>query len=317
MMPSALPDLRQERTDLAMAVSHEDAVANLLLCWRKQGGGYRVCRVQTDDSLSSDFLEMAREQAADLADERMRVSYDPEWPLKEHEFFGLDNDPPVGDDLFELLGNYVNLPQFSRKNLTKPRLYVVAVSSPDGLAFFGKRTGQSLTVLGRSRKGLVSTVFDGSTFTSLDASVVTFSTRFDWVSWPSTERIYVLDGKEFHNEFRDVPELMAAVAAGVETIRSHVEIVDYAKLVTRCQKNVQMASKLNHVVEHGIYRWPVDELKAYAQQYEINVTWDDEDLVFDDSLEGQWAILKLLDEDRTEGPVTGRHYESSAKQQVS
>jgi hypothetical protein len=46
------------------------------------------------------------------------------------------------------------------------------------------------------------------------------------------------------------------------------------------------------------------------------VVWEDDGLVFDGSFEGQWAILNLLDEDRTEGPVTHRKYEASAKREV-
>lgn len=171
-------------------------------------------------------------------------------------------------------------------------------------------------MLRRSRKNVITATFDGSTFTSLDASVVTFSTHFDWVTWPGTDMLYVLDAKEFHNEFRDIPALMAAVRAGVDTIRGHVEILGHATLVERCQKNVQMAGKLQHVVDHGIFRWEINELKAYAQDYSINVIWDGDSLVFEGSLQGQWTILKLLDEDRTEGPVSGRHYESGSKLQL-
>jgi hypothetical protein len=78
-----------------------------------------------------------------------------------------------------------------------------------------------------------------------------------------------------------------------------------------------MASKLKRVSESGLHltTTPTD-LKDYAQKYAIDVTWDDDQLVFDGSLQGQWAILKLLDEDRTEGPVSHRHYESAAKRQI-
>jgi hypothetical protein len=41
-----------------------------------------------------------------------------------------------------------------------------------------------------------------------------------------------------------------------------------------------------------------------------------DNLVFEDSIESQWNILKLLDEDRTEGPVSHRHYESAAERQI-
>ena len=312
------PDpLADERTALRDAVTEDGAIANLLLAWRRGTGDYEVCRVQMADELADHFLELTRVQAANLANERMRIEYDPEWPLKSHEFFAIENDPPVGGNLFELLADYTNVSFFDRKDLTKPRLYVVAVHTSKGIAFFGKRMGQGLTVLSRRKRGLVSAVFDGSTFSTLEQSVATFSTSFDWVAWPGATRVvFVLSARDFHAEFRDVPALLAAVEAGVATIRAHIEIENFEKLVERCQRSVPMASKLRHVVEHGIVDRSIASLKTYAIAYDISVTWNGEALVFDESIEGQWAILKLLDEDRTEGPVSGRHYESSAKGQV-
>ena len=77
-----------------------------------------------------------------------------------------------------------------------------------------------------------------------------------------------------------------------------------------------MASKLRSVFEHGIWREPVAKLKVYAEERGIEVQWDGDSLVFDGSIGHQHSILKLLDEDRTEGPVSGRTYDSAAKQAV-
>lgn len=75
--------------------------------------------------------------------------------------------------------------------------------------------------------------------------------------------------------------------------------------------------KLEKVARGGIWREPVATLKKYSEQYGLTVEWgSDGGLVFDDSFEKQWEILKLLDEDRTRGPVSGRKYESSAKRRV-
>ena len=77
-----------------------------------------------------------------------------------------------------------------------------------------------------------------------------------------------------------------------------------------------MASKLQKVATSGIWKYPVDELKVYAEERGIDVTWDGDALVFDDSIENQQEILKLLDEGRTLGPVSGRTFDAAAKQVV-
>jgi hypothetical protein len=56
--------------------------------------------------------------------------------------------------------------------------------------------------------------------------------------------------------------------------------------------------------------------KQYAQDRGIDVTWHGEALVYEKTIEKQWNILKLLDEDGTEGPVSGRTYDSLAKREV-
>lgn len=306
-----------DRASLDVAISSNEAEANLLLAWREAAGAYRVRRVQMDEDLAGHFLDLARKVSKQLLSERIEIDYDPEWPLNDHEYFALPNDPPVGGDLFGILGDYANLDFFNRRDLTKPRLYVVAVHTPDGIALFGKRMGQSLSVLTRRGRGVVRAVFDGSTFTELEASVATFSTTFDWVVWPgATGTIYVLNSREFHAEFRDVAALMKNIEDHVLAIRAKIEIENHEKFIERCQRNVQMASKLKHAVEHGILGWSVADLKQYSIDYDLRIQWHGDSLVFEDSIEGQWNILKLLDEDRTEGPVSHRHYESAAKRQI-
>ena len=107
------------------------------------------------------------------------------------------------------------------------------------------------------------------------------------------------------------------MANHVVSISHRVGIINMDAMIARCQSNVPMASKLKRIAERGIQLTSTPaELKRYAQAYGIEVAWDGDQLVFDGSLEGQWSILKLLDEDRTEGPVTHRHYESAAKREL-
>ena len=196
--------------------------------------------------------------------------------------------------------------------MTSPRLYTLAVQTPKGTALFGKRMAY-LKILNR-RKGVFAAVWDGSTFSDLESSVATFSTTFDWVLWDNV--LYVLDAKNFHAEFRDNDAIRQAVAGHVDTICQTIGIQGADRLVARCQSSVPMASKLKHVVETGIWREPIATLKKYALERGIDVVWDKDELVFDGSIERQFAILKLLGEDRTHGPVSGRTYDSAAKQVV-
>jgi hypothetical protein len=296
---------------LVVALAGENANAHLLLAWRPSPPHYDVELVELEADVSEAFLKYARDVATALAS-GSHIPYDPEWPLKSHEYFELPEADLPGSNLFDDLKDFQNRPTFKKHRLKKPRLYVVAMQTPQGNAFFGKRMAY-LKVLTQKR-GMFAAVWDGSTFNALTDSVATFSTSFDWVLWDGV--LYILDGNAFHAEFRDVAALREAVEEHVTTITKTLKIKNSDELIERCRLNVQMASKLKRIAANGLHTQSVDVLKEYATDYNISVDWDEDALVFDGTFEGQWSILKLLDEDRTEGPVSHRKYESAAKREV-
>lgn len=300
------------KAELAAAVDSEEANAHLVLGWRSSTG-YRLELVDLDEDVTANFLKFARKTATDLATNRAETPYDPEWPLVETQHFSLAKDEWPAQGLFATLADFLNLGNFKKARLRKPKLYVVAVQTEDGNAFFGRRMAY-LQVLGNKR-GVFSAVWDGSSFNEMTDSVATFATTFDWVVWDGV--LYVLDSTAFHAEFRDSEEIKKAVAGHVALIQTKVVIANADDFIERCQSSVQMASKLKRVAEDGIWAQPIDDLKDYAEERGLDIVWtNDDELVFDGTIENQWAILKLLDEDRTVGPVSGRTYDSAAKIRV-
>jgi hypothetical protein len=300
------------RNDLMSAIGDVSARAFLTLAWRSTAPDYRVELAEFQEGVGSQLLAYARQEAASLA-QRTLIPYDPEWLLRNHEYFLLLQDEFPPTNLFDQLGDFQNLATFKRKNLTKPRLYVAAIQAQGEVALFGKRMAY-LQVL-KQKPGLFAAVWDGSTFNALSDSIATFSQSFDWLTWRNG--LYVLDGAGFHGEFRDSAALKSAVAGHVTAITEKVGIVNADAMIARCQSSVPMASKLKRISERGLHLTSTPaELKTYAKTYGVDVQWQADELVFDGSLEGQWNILKLLDEDRTEGPVSHRHYESAAKREI-
>jgi Domain of unknown function (DUF4868) len=300
------------RQILASAISSNDARASLLLGWRTEAPNFRIELVELDAELSNHFLDLARAEAAKLA-QKLTVEYDPEWILRDNQYSELSAESLPSTNLFAQLADFVNLDSFTRRNLTKPHLYVVAAQINGRVAYFGKSMTR-LRVL-KKTKGKFSAVWDGSTFNALTDNVATFSESFDWVYWD--ESLFIIDEKGFHDQFRDIHEIQIAVEGHVLAIGRKLGIVNEEKFIQRCQSNVPMASKLRRVAERGIHlTHSVDELRQYAIEWDIPVEWDGDKLVFDESLAGQWNILILLDEDRTEGPVSHRKYESASKREI-
>ena len=211
---------KKVRKDLLKLTREKDAEAHLTLAWRSEPGKYRVRYVEAEHELAADFLEHAEGAALQLVEDRAEVSFDPEWPLSDAEFFALTVEQIPGGNLFPELEDFLNLQRYERKTLSRPRLYTVAVQGAEETAFFGRRTAY-LATLGR-RKGVFSAVWDGSTFSELEAVVTTFATDYHWVLWRDV--LYVLNAKNFLGEFRDQEELKGAVRKHVATICERIEI---------------------------------------------------------------------------------------------
>ena len=300
---------------LAMAnlISGSKLAVSLLLGWRTKAPDYNIEVIECESSVSDIFLEYAKAEVARLINKE-RIDYEPEWILRDSEYFELRRNEFPGSNLFGQLQTFTTRKTFKRKNLTKPQLYIVAVQVGGSVVFFGRGMAK-LQVL-KQTKGKFSLVWDGSTFNALSDSIATFSDDFDWILW--NDYIFIINDAGFHRLFRDDPALMKAVSDHVTKICERLNIVNGDDFVKRCQSNVAMASKLRRVSEKGLQlTHSIEELKQYASDWNIAVQWQDDSLVFEESLASQWNILKLLDEDRTEGPLSHRHYESAAKREVS
>jgi hypothetical protein len=302
-----------DRDALVDLVSADATSVQIVLCWKRDAGRrYRVERVQMIGDLPGRFKDRAIATAAQLRDHRVPRPYDPEWPLGDTECFELESDPPVGGDLFQQLDDFGSLPWFEMSQRRRaPNLYVVITQLPDdSMAFFGRRITERSVL----RSGGLRAIWDGDTFSTLDDTVVAFPEDHDWVAWRN--KLMILNEKNFHALFRDIPGLQNAVAQHVATIVAVIPIVNQEAFVERCRGNAAMMTKLGRVVENQLYLQPVTRLREYADEYHIDVRWENDSLVFDGSLEQQWNILKLLDEAGTLGPVSGRKYETAAKIEI-
>jgi hypothetical protein len=306
------PSAKSEQAELVAALA--DATINLAFAWRDTPTEWFVQRVPLSDPLPETFRKVALAAATDLHDNRTEVTYDPEWPLKPHEFFAIPNarpHPPVGGNLFPQLDNFGQASAYgTSRRRSNPNLYVILAQLRDNsIAMFGRRvTARNLL----DSKRWIRAIWTEETFSELKGPVVTFDPQIDWIDWRAM--LLVLDANEFHRAFRNIAELVEAVREHIDEIAQHVPIINADAMVDRCRANPAMASKLQSVAEQKLYLKPVDELKDYTKRYpELGVQWSAGALVFDGSLERQWAILKLFDEAGFTGDLSGDKFEAAAK----
>lgn len=223
------------------------ATINLAFAWRKTPDDWAVERVPIVDPLPERFREVALDAATDLHDNRTEVAYDPEWPLKPHEFFAVENarpHPPVAGNLFAQLDDFGHAPLYgASKRRSNPNLYVIIAQLPDqSIALFGRRV-TARNVL--SSKRWIRAVWTEETFSELRGPVVAFDPVCDWIDWGGM--VLVLNTTEFHATFRNLAQLVAAVQGNVDVIAQQFPIINAAEMVDRCRANAGMASKLQSV----------------------------------------------------------------------
>ena len=190
---------------------------------------------------------------------------------------------------------------------------MIAQLDDESIAYFGSRISAKSVLACDSR--VLRVVYAGDAFDTLDDTVVTFGSSFDWIAWQGA--MIVLDSGDCEQMFRDIPALQAAVDRNLALVTAHVGIDDLEGFRTRIKSNPAMMVKLQNIIDRAdMHTRPPAVRKRYAVDYNIAVDWNGDKLVFDGSIEKQWNILRLLHEARTLGPVTGKHWDTSSKVQV-
>lgn len=298
-----------------LATQLATATVQVLFAYRNSATEWDVLRLPLHGDLQERFRKRAEDEAVRLRDELLGRAYDPQWELGSEEFFYLSNEPPVGGDLFAKLAGFANLREFrERRRIRTPNAWVLIAQLDDStLAYMGARI-TARSVLARDSR-ILRIVYSGEAFDTLDDTVITFGEGFDWIAWQGA--MIVLNATGFHAMFRDIPALQAQVDANLATVTQHIGIDNLDEFRARIKAYPGMMVKLQGIIDRAdMHTRPPHVLRQYAIDYSIALDWNGDRMVFEGSIERQWNILRLLDEARTLGPVTGKHWDTSSKTQV-
>jgi hypothetical protein len=291
------------------------ATVQVLFGYRKSPTDWDFARVPLYTDLQEEFRSRAQTAAEALRDSRTPRAYDPQWDLKQDEYFVVSNSPPVGGNFFGGLTGLATMPLFKeRKRIRQPNTWVVLAQLDDNTTAVlgGRLTAKSVL---SSTSVVMRIIYRDDGFDSLDDTVISLGRDFDWLAWK--DQIAVLNHNEFHAMFRDIPALIAQVDANISTITQQVGIDNLDAFRARIKSFPGMMVKLQAIVDRAdMHTKPPDVLRKYGEEYSIHVEWNEDAMVFDDSMANQWNILRLLDEARTLGPVTGKKWDTSSKVEV-
>ena len=245
-----MPPIKPEdfpRDDLAAKLA--TATVQVVFAYRNSATSWDLRRLPLHGNLQKDFRGRAETGAVHLRDDLTGRSYDPQWDLQPDEFFYLSNEPAVGGDFFTQLPTFAGLPEFQdRRRIRQPNAWVIVAQLDDGtLAFLGARI-TAKSVLDRNSR-ILRIVYHDHAFDTLDDTVITFGEGFDWIAWHGV--MIVLDAKDFHAMFRDIPALVAQVDANVATLTTHVGIDNLDAFRARIKGFPGMMVKLQGIIDRA------------------------------------------------------------------
>ena len=158
----------------------------------------------------------------------------------------------------------------------------------------------------------ISTVFREGVLHKVDEELVLFDASIDWVYWKDT--FFIINVPPFERIFLDKQRLIGRVQTNVKAITQTLSVVGQADLEARCAGNLNMAVKLQRIVDRGAYKgWTVAQLRTYTQKYQPTIQWQADAVVFDGAPAHQWDILKLLDEAWFTADLSQEHFEATSK----
>jgi hypothetical protein len=287
----------------------------LIFCEPAPGGDYRFTVADLAQDLQDDFRAVATEAARSLRDGQAPIDYAATERPPESQYAVLVKSA-LGWGLLraalvtalEAAQNYAVLPDADLEAV-RPSFYCIVAHLDAEIALFG-RAIQPRNVPKKSMR--INTVFRNGVLHRVEEELVLFDDNIDWIYWKSS--FYILNMPAFERIFLDRQRLTGQVQANVGVIAQTLTIVGQDELEVRCAGNLNMAVKLQRIIDRGAHgNWSPAQLRAYTNKYRPAIQWQGNSIVFDGSPAHQWDILKLLDEAWFAGELSQDHFEATSK----
>lgn len=288
--------------------------------------GIRLRRVDLADDAETRMKELAEEFRDDLT-QRLPIDYGWERRPQPHEAIVVERDEV--DEAAAIVGGLDTIEDYEALDLakdgSKTRLFLTdARFKKDGaeLRAVFVRTGVRSEVVTTKKKTAL--VFSNGVYNVVDSNQLVLNDRWDAVIIGD----YVVGANltKFENAFGFTKRIFAAAETAVTTHFRKLRIAGFGALAEGCRSHSGMARKAASIGRkmdtEPAYAaaMAMDPLLAFVDAHAAAVKIDTRDdpsgrmLVHDhEDRAGQWAILKLLDDDYLTSELTKAFYEAPSK----
>jgi len=308
-MPPPLPSRVAEIAD--------QGDAHLVFCERPATDEYRFTIADVSADLEAEFRTLASEVATSLREHAAPVAYAATERPPESQYAVLQQAaaPALWALMRETLVvelqhalNYAVLPDVNLET-TRPLFYAIAMHHNHDVVLLG-RAIQPRNVPKKSMR--INAVFRQGVLHRVEEELVLLDSKVDWIYWDSA--FFIVNVPNFERIFIDRQRMLGQVQPNIQAIAARLSIVGQADLEARCAGNLNMADKLQRIIDRGAYQnWTLAQLQAYTARYRPSIQGQGNAVVFDPSPAHQWDILKLLDEAWFTAELSHEPFEATSK----
>jgi hypothetical protein len=274
-----------------------------------------IQRLNLHEDVATGFLEVARGATPDLGDVRLR-EYDPGYKPEPDELTYIPLAEVEGlSSLVRDLGHVDSAELFGEDDdlIKRLRFYAVVVGNPGGRAVFFRHYSPKKEL---GRHAAFALMFQKGTYDQVKEKIFLFDEAVDCFTWNGS--LFIKNVTQFQRMFAYFEGLRAKARDTIEAVHARVPISNVGEFEEACMANSLMLTKLASIARrpylNRVTFADVEKtIKTFGLEVQVVGGKGAKALVFDQSREGRWRILKLLDDDYLGSIMTEERYEVNSK----
>lgn len=199
-----------------------------------------------------------------------------------------------------------NLDLFDMNQSKNLWAYAIKIGN-SGITLFRKYTENRIL----DKKGWISLFVQEGKFNQLKESILTIDEDIDCIYYD--EKIYILNIIQFERIFSFMDKFVEEINANITALEEKSIVDDTSSLWNLCKSDPRKVKKFYKVLKGDILTdLDLNKINQLNTQYSLNLNFADDGKILVNR-ESIWTILKVLDDDYLNSPVTANKYEAQSK----
>jgi hypothetical protein len=308
---------------IAEHLSHAAITVNLVIATGVNAEGQLEARkLSLSQELAADFLEIAKAYIQNLHN-KQATPYQPELEPKDNRYLHLEI--ASSNIIRALLEQATDLPNLQMYEADEPKFikrlsFYALVISHEQHKMVLLREFKASRVLSFG-KGLTAVFARASgTFQKLEDSLFRFDDNIDCMAYDS--QLLITNPGAFMRIFNYYQHITEKAQVALESIASQIPIVNFTEFQQACLADKRMQQKLASIAGQDYFQaLDFGKVREVIDRHELEVPViedaGEEKLQFSADIRHRWTILKLLDDDYLESPMTDLSYEANSKVRIT